>query len=93
LFCLWGGGRAFGAHNKKKHTAGKGHEGGVEGPNARKIVFMMISKLKREGYPKKSEGLQSVLVCRSHKEIEDALELWKTMPTEPFDAEAALRTK
>ena len=38
------------------------HEGGLQGPEARRVVLNMTGKLRKEGYPTKSEGLRSVIV-------------------------------
>ena len=39
-----------------------GHEGGLDGPAARRIAFSMSATLQKYGLPSKPEGLQSILV-------------------------------
>ncbi len=45
--------------------ARKGHEGGLEGPQSRRVVLSMTGKLRKEGTPSKSEGLLSIIVSAS----------------------------
>lgn len=40
----------------------KGHEGGVEGPSAPRVVQMMHAQLAKAGPPSKAEGLTSIMV-------------------------------
>ena len=38
------------------------HEGGVEGPSAKRISFSMSAQLRKNGPPTKAEGFQSIIV-------------------------------
>ena len=44
-------------------AARKGHEGGVQGPKAHRIVHMMYGQLTKAGPVTKAEGLTSIMVC------------------------------
>ena len=42
--------------------ARKDHEGGVEGPRAKPLVFQMVARADKAGLPSLAEGLASVMV-------------------------------
>jgi aprataxin len=53
------------------------HEGGVQGPGARRIVGMAARALAAEpGPPSAREGFASVLICRSDADAAAAVEAW-----------------
>jgi aprataxin len=53
------------------------HEGGVQGPGARRIVGMAARALAAEpGPPSAREGFSSVLICRSDADAAAAVEAW-----------------
>ena len=45
-------------------AARRGHEGGVEGPTALRVVQMMHSQLVKAGPPTRAEGLTSIMVSQ-----------------------------
>ena len=40
-----------------------GHEGGVQGPSAPRVVHMMHSEFVKAGPPTRTEGFISIMVC------------------------------
>ena len=54
----------------------QGHEGGVQGPGAYRIVGMMQKELTNGGPPTMAEGFSSIMECVDNEDINAALDLW-----------------
>ncbi|KAK9793191.1 hypothetical protein WJX73_010586 [Symbiochloris irregularis] len=53
-----------------------GHEGNVEGEEAKKVVGMMSRPFAKSGVPGRQEGFASIIVCNNDTQVARALTAW-----------------
>mmetsp|Transcript_9263 Transcript_9263/g.27829 ORF Transcript_9263/g.27829 Transcript_9263/m.27829 type:complete len:698 (+) Transcript_9263:62-2155(+) len=59
------------------------HEGHLQGPGAKMVVYRMHSELQKGGLPTMAEGFTAILVCDTDSEVAAALAAWGAYSGDP----------